>query len=123
MHNNREMVLDVYRNELVKLMMKRSEEIGKKLDPAVKGVLDKIYLEKALGEKPLDEMTMGEIKSKFVLTGLEFNENVAMLYAQYVTSAVELYTKTRSDVEKEEDLEDAKHDKETDLQHEENDTQ
>lgn len=118
MHNNREMVFTVYRQELVKLMMLRAQELSAKMNPHVKDVLDKIYLDKVLGEKPIDEMTIGEIKAKFVNTGIEFNETIATLYARYVTSAIDLHTKSRSDIEKEEDLEEAKYDKITDEQHE-----
>lgn len=73
MQNNREMNLDIFRASIKALEMERMGEIAAKLDPQIRAEIDKHY----------DTMTWEELKNRFISNGVEFNENLAKLYAQY----------------------------------------
>lgn len=98
MHNNREMQLDGYRNAIVTLMKGRAQELGKMLSPAEKDILDKIYVDKLLGIKPIDAETIGEIKTQLESMGSGLNEGVATLYARYVVSSNDLSAQVNMDM-------------------------
>ncbi len=72
MHNSREMDLGIFRSAIKALEQERMTEIAAKLDPQIKAEIDKHY----------DTMSWEELK-KLIVTGVDFNENLAKLYAQY----------------------------------------
>lgn len=73
MHNNREMDLSMFQSGIKALEIERMNEIASKLDPKIKAEIDGHY----------DTMNWEELKSRFISTGLEFNETMAKLYAAY----------------------------------------
>ena len=87
MQNSREMDLSIFRNAIKALEQERMTEIAAKLDPQIKAEIDKHY----------DTMSWEELK-KLIVTGVDFNENLAKLYAQYRADTTDDNMPTLSEV-------------------------
>ena len=107
MRNNREMDLGIFRAAIKSLEQERMNEIASKLDPQVKAEIDKHY----------DTMTWEELRTH-ILDGVNFNEDLAKLYAQYRADTTDDNMPTLSDVMAERWHQDAIADRESDDEHE-----
>ena len=84
MHNSREMNLGVIQTKVKQLAAKRQAEIGKNIPKAVLKSLDQMF-----GEHKYSERVWGILKQKAAAANIQFDENEAWLYGQYVLYAKE----------------------------------
>jgi hypothetical protein len=84
MHNSREMNLGVIQTKVKELAAKRQAEIGKNIPKAVLKSLDQMF-----GEHKYSERVWGILKQKAAAANIQFDENEAWLYGQYVLYAKE----------------------------------
>lgn len=85
MQNNKEMDVSMFRSIIKTLELQRLDEIITKLDPQIRAAVDAQHPE----VQPLDTMVWDELKRRFISNGIEFNENMAKLYAQYRTDTTD----------------------------------
>ena len=84
MHNSREMNLGMLQARLKELAAKRQSEIGSHINKAVLKSLNQMF-----GEHKYSERVWGILKQKAAAANIEFDEDEAMLYGQYVLYAKE----------------------------------
>lgn len=94
MRNSRLMDVSAFRQGILMVERERMQEIAAKLPPEVVKEL-----------KPFDQMNWDDLKKQFISTGVQFNETLAKLYAQYLADTTDDKMPSRSDIEKQEDLE------------------
>ena len=109
MTNGKEMLLDGFQDGIRKLELERMNEIASKLPTEVKTAIDE--------QKTFDQLSWDILKDRFISNGIEFNENMALLYAQYLVDTTDSIMPSHSAKEKELLADDAAHDKATDEQH------
>lgn len=114
MHNNREMTLDGFREAIRRLEINRMQELEPKLPEQVKHIIQHTDLYK---------INWDELKKLLISNGFEFNEKFAALYAQYLIDTTDSKMLTRSQIEAQEEEEEAMYDKMTDKQHDEDEEQ
>lgn len=119
MQNNREMDLTWFRMQIRELEKQRIAEISQKVPEAVRVPIEKAVHDAIDNGTAFSVMTWDQLKSQFISNGLEFNESMATLYAQYIVDTTDSKMPTRSQVEAKEEEEEAMYDKMTDEQHDE----
>lgn len=112
MHNNRDMDLEIFRHSIKNLELERMDELANQLSPNARAVIDGHY----------DIMPWEELASRLISNGIEFNEKIAKLYAQYRVDTTDSKMPTLSAQINELLKIDAQYDKASDIEQEKEST-